>query len=156
MKTLNVWGICAIEAPRSEVLISHVILWIWSFCRQEQIHGWWSPCESRRRNRVSISFFTTSDKSPCTISHWVSAGSTLIPRVFLDVPSMFHVSSSMYQVGGFGRGSASHKDLERLPVDWERGIIFHCKSILHLEILWNHPNDSLFPVIPVFVNGAPV
>ena len=36
MKTLNVWGICAIAAPRSEVLISHVILWIWSFCRKNK------------------------------------------------------------------------------------------------------------------------
>ena len=43
----------------------------------------------------------------------------------------------MYQVADFGRGSASHKDLEQSPVDWERGIIFHFKSILHLEALQN-------------------
>ena len=29
----------------------------------------------------------------------------------------------MYQVAGFGRGSAYHEDLEQLLVDWERGII---------------------------------
>ena len=45
-------------------------------------------------------------------------------------------ASSMYQVAGFfGRGSAHHKNLEQLPVDWERGIIYHRKSIVHLEIL---------------------
>ena len=43
----------------------------------------------------------------------------------------------MFQVADFGRGSASHKDLEQLPVDWERGIIFQCKSILHLEIIFH-------------------
>ena len=47
---------------------------------------------------------------------------------------MYH-ASSMCQFAGNGRGSAYHKDLEQLPVDWERGIIFHCKSILHLGIL---------------------
>ena len=36
----------------------------------------------------------------------------------------------MYQVAGFGRGSALTKDLERLPADWEREIIFHSKSII--------------------------
>ena len=43
----------------------------------------------------------------------------------------------MFQVAENRRGSASHKDLEQLPVDWERGIIFHCKSILHLEIIFH-------------------
>ena len=46
---------------------------------------------------------------------------------------MYH-ASSMFQVAGFGRGSAYHEDLEQLPVD--RGIIFNCKSILHLGIIW--------------------
>ena len=32
-------------------------------------------------------------------------------------------ASSMHQVAGFGRGSACHKELEKLPVDWERVII---------------------------------
>ena len=32
-------------------------------------------------------------------------------------------ANSMYQIADFGRGS-SHKDLERLPLDWDRGIIF--------------------------------
>ena len=35
------------------------------------------------------------------------------------------------------------EDLERLLVDWEREIIFHCKSTLHLEILLNHSCNSL-------------
>ena len=41
-------------------------------------------------------------------------------------------ASSMYQVAGFVRGSAYHEDLEELLVDWERGIIFHCKLIRRL------------------------
>ena len=54
-------------------------------------------------------------------------------------------ANSMYQVANFGRGSAVHQDLEQLPVDWERGIIFHCKLILHLEILKNHSYHLFFP-----------
>ena len=57
----------------------------------------------------------------------------------------------MFQVADFGRGSASHKDLEQLPIDWEREIIFLCKSILHLEIPWHHSYNSLFLAMPVFV-----
>ena len=41
-------------------------------------------------------------------------------------------ANTMYQIADVGRGSASHKDLEQLPVDWDRGVIFHGKSILHL------------------------
>ena len=52
-------------------LISHVILWICSFCWKERIHGRWFPYKSRCWNRLSISFFTSSDKFPCTFSHWV-------------------------------------------------------------------------------------
>ena len=40
---------------------------------------------------------------------------------------LMYQANSMYQVADLGRGSASDKDLERLPADWERGIIFHCK-----------------------------
>ena len=47
-------------------------------------------------------------------------------------------TNSMYQVAGFGRGSTKINDLERLPADWEREIIFHCRSILYLEVLLNH------------------
>ena len=73
--------------------------------------------------------------------------STLIPEEFLDKMSVmnrllhvdcqkrFPVSHSMYQVAGFGRGSTLLEDLEPLPADWEREIIFHCKSALYLEIL---------------------
>ena len=46
-------------------------------------------------------------------------------------------ASSMYQVVDFGRGFAYHKDLEQMPIDLERWIIFHCKSIVHLDILQN-------------------
>ena len=46
-------------------------------------------------------------------------------------------ASSMCQVAGFGRGSAYNEDLEQLLVDWERGIIFHCKLMRHLGILQN-------------------
>ena len=41
---------------------------------------------------------------------------------------------SMYQVAGFGRGSANHEDLEQLPVVWERGIIFHSGLLGRLGI----------------------
>ena len=57
----------------------------------------------------------------------------------------------MNQIADFGRGSAHHKDLERLPVDWERGRIFHCESIVHLEILKSRSYTSFFPAAPVFV-----
>ena len=60
-------------------------------------------------------------------------------------------ASSMYQVAGFGRGSAYHEDLEQLPVDWERGIIFHCRLIRRLGILSNHSFNSFFLANPVFV-----
>ena len=61
-------------------------------------------------------------------------------------------ANSMYQISDFGRGSASHKDLEQVPVDWERGIIstpyrfyilkfsriFHTiHSFLQLLFLWS-------------------
>ena len=39
------------------------------------------PRKSRRWNNLSISFVTSSGKSPCTILYWVSACSTLVPRV---------------------------------------------------------------------------
>ena len=57
--------------------------------------------------------------------------------VQVDCPTRFpmYQASCMYQVAGFGRGSAYHKDSERLLVDWERGIIFHFKLVLHLGIL---------------------
>ena len=60
-------------------------------------------------------------------------------------------ASSMYQVAFFGRGSAYHKDLEQLPVDGERGLLFHCKSIIHLGNLQNRSQGSLDPATPVFV-----
>ena len=69
-----------------------------------------------------------------------------VPKTFPDVPNKF-----MYQDAGFGRGSAYHKDVEQLPVDWERGILFHCKSVLHLEILLNHSRNEFFPATLVFV-----
>ena len=65
-------------------------------------------------------------------------------------------TNSMYQVACFGRGSTWIEDLERLPGDWEREILFHCKSILHLEILSNHFFNSPFLVNPVSVTRAPV
>ena len=51
----------------------------------------------------------------------------------MDCPKRFpmYQASSMYQVAGFGSGSANREDLEPLPVDEERGIIFHCKLIRH-------------------------
>ena len=55
----------------------------------------------------------------------------------------------MYQIAGFGRGSTSIKDLERLPADWEREVLVHCKSIPYLEILLNHSDNSHFLAIPV-------
>ena len=138
MKTLRVWGIYQIEAPRSEVLIDQPRNSVWSFCwKKERIHGWWSPCKSRRWNRLSISFFTSSDKFPCTISHWVSACSTLIPRVKHSLIrsrwridyctwTVKNVSRCTKQIPCFrsqtiGRGSASHKDLEIFPLqaDWD-------------------------------------
>ena len=60
--------------------------------------------------------------------------------------------SSMYQVADFGRGPASDKDLEQLPVDWERGAIFHFKSIVLLEI---SGNVSFFPATHVIEKCTP-
>ena len=65
-------------------------------------------------------------------------------------------TNSMYQVASFGRGSTKIQDLERLVVDWEREIIFHCNSILHLEILRNHSCNSPFLAILVSVKRASV
>ena len=59
-------------------------------------------------------------------------------------------TSSMYEIAGFGR-SSEFEDLERLPADWEREVIFHCKSTLSLEIFLNHSYNSLFLAIPVAV-----
>ena len=71
----------------------------------------------------------------------------------VDCQKRFPVSqtNSMYQVAGFGRGSTLLEDLEPLPADWEREIIFHCKPAQNLEILWNHSNNSFFPAPPVLV-----
>ena len=57
--------------------------------------------------------------------------------VLVDCEKRFpmYQASSMCQVAGVGRGSTYHKDLEQLLVDWERGIIFNCKLILHLGFL---------------------
>ena len=49
--------------------------------RLERIHGRWSLWISRRWNSLSISSFTSSDRFPCTFSHWVFACSLLIPKV---------------------------------------------------------------------------
>ena len=129
------------------LLISHVILWICSYCWKERIPGRRFPCKSRRWKSISISFFTSSDKSPCAISYWVSACSTLIPGVkhssvrcrgWIDWCkwTVKNVSPcTKHQAAGFGRGSANHEDLEQLSVDWERGIIFHWTLIRHLGIL---------------------
>ena len=50
--------------------------------------------------------------------------------------SLVSQTNSMYQIVGFGRDSTLIEDLGRLPAVWEREIIFHCKSILHLGILY--------------------
>ena len=73
--------------------------------------------------------------------------------LLVDCPERFPVSqtNSMYQIAVFGRGSTYIEDLERLPADWEREIIFHCKSIPHLEILSNQSYNSPFLAIPVSV-----
>ena len=62
------------------LLINHVILWIRSFWWKEGISGW-SPCESRRWYRVSISLFTSSYSSSRAWSHQVSICKIKIPRV---------------------------------------------------------------------------
>ena len=59
-------------------------------------------------------------------------------------------ASSMYQIAGSGRGSAYHEDLEQLPVDWERGKIFHCKLIRHLGTPWSRSKGPVFLATPVF------
>ena len=57
----------------------------------------------------------------------------------------------MCHVANLGRGSAFHQDSEQLLVDWELGIIFHCKLILHHENLKDHLYNSIIPATPVFV-----
>ena len=46
--------------------------------------------------------------------------------------------NSVYHGACFGRGPTLIEDLAQLPADWEREIIFHCKSIVYLDILLNH------------------
>ena len=153
------------------LLISHIILW--SFCRKERIHGWQFPWKSRRWYSISILFFTSGDRFPCTLLHGVSTCSTLIQSVknslrrclsWIDHCSWIskHVSpvsqtNFMCQIAGLGRGSRQIENLERLPVDWEREIIFHFKSILHLRTLWTHSYIiHSFLATPVFVKWARV
>ena len=50
---------------------------------------------------------------------WIAKNVSLCPR---QIPCE--------KVGGFGRGSTLLEDLERLPADWERETLFHCKSTL--------------------------
>ena len=151
MKTLKVWGICEIEAPRSEVFVekpcnsvgAHLLL-------EERIHGWGSPCKSRRWNRLSVSFFTSSDRFPCTVSHWVSACSTLIPRVKQSlIRSQWRIDHCTWTVRLVYRctkqtpcfKSQTLVAAQHPTKTWNNcrltgsGIIFHCKLILHLEIL---------------------
>ena len=149
-------------------LISHVILWMWPFCLKDRIHAWWFPCKSRRWNRLSISFSTSSDKFPCTISsQWVSACSTLIPRVkhslkcrwrigyctwtvknVSGVPSKFHVSHRRLW-------SRLGKDLKQLPIDWERGKISTANRFHILKLSRIGHIIQSFQATPVFVNQAP-
>ena len=78
-----------------------------------------------------------------------------LPHVDRQKRFPMYQANSMYQVANSGRGSAYHKDLEQLPVDWERGIIFHCKSMLHLEILLNQSYNSFFLATRVLEKQAP-
>ena len=64
-------------------------------------------------------------------------------------------SNSVYQIAGFGRGSTWIDDLERLLADWERETNFHCKSILHLDILLNHScNSPSTPLLEILLNHS--
>ena len=47
---LKVWGIIKMSSE----IFSPIILWISSFCWKKRIHGWRSPCKSRRWNSISI------------------------------------------------------------------------------------------------------
>ena len=76
--------------------------------------------------------------------------------LLVDCRKRFPVSQTnfMYQIAGFSRGSKKIEDVEKLLVDWERGIILHCKWVLYLGILLNHSYNSFFPATPVSVKWA--
>ena len=57
-----------------------------------------------------------------------------------DFPSSSHSGRSRNR----SPRSPSIEDLDRLLVDWEREIIFHCKSILYLQVLSNHYTNHPF------------
>ena len=70
----------------------------------------------------------------CRLKHFDSESEAFLDKVsmtsrlpHLDCQKRFpmYQPGSMYEVADYGRGSASHKDLEQLPVD--------CKSIFHLQ-----------------------
>ena len=138
MKKLNVWRICQIEEPRSEVVdqpcnnsVGETLL---LERKEERIHGGWFPYKSRRWESISISFFTSSDKFPCTISYWVSAWHFLI----------------RYQKR-IDFCTSTARTFRILCSSWN-----DCHStgnvvILHLGILLNRSNNSYFPATPVFV-----
>ena len=124
-------------------------------------HRWWSSCKTRQWICATDLLFTFRNKSPCSVSHGVTNCSTLIPGVknslikclrWIDyctwvAKESFHLSQtiSMYQIANLGRGSTHLEDLERMLADWEREIIFHCKSPLYLKNCWNPSCNSFFP-----------
>ena len=131
MKTLKVWGICQIEPPRSEVCVDHPCNSVDILLLLERENSW-------LRVSLPISAFPFRSTLPATgvtVQAFFCKVSMTKRSVHVGCQKRFpmYQASSMCKVAGFGCGSAFHQDLEQLPVDWERGIIFHCRLIRHLE-----------------------
>ena len=137
MKTLKEWGICKIQAPRSEVFVDQPRNSEEKFLLLE-IRNSWLMVSLQISALESFLDFVLHFKRQVSLYDDESIMHVDCQKRF----PMYH-ANSMFQVVDFGRGSASHTDLEQLLVYLERGIIFYCKSILNLEIRWHHIIHSL-------------
>ena len=130
-------------------LVSHIILWALFLLERKgswlQISGFGSS--------LFVSFFASSDKFPCVLSHWAFTCSTLIPRVkHTLMRRRWRTDCSTWTVKNISRcamqipciksqtwvAAKHHRNLEKLPVNRARGIIFHCKFMLLIKILSKH------------------
>ena len=138
MTTLNEWEICQTEVPRSEVLFDQPHSSLDTLLLLERENSWLTiflQISALKKVSSFSSLLTTSlPVLRCTGSPNVVAflnGVSMLSRlVQVDYRKRFPVyqASSVFQVAGFGRGSAYHEDLEQRPVDWERGANLHLQA----------------------------
>ena len=153
------------------LLVDHLILWRSYLHRVECVFGWRSLQKSRSKDGVLVLLSTFSYGFPRASSHWDASRNIRVPRIkhsslrcrsrskqtsknvsryFLRIPCV----RSQALIAAHHSSQFSTRILGMTQVDWERGRIFHCEEIRHLENPWNHSYNWDHFAIPVFLPWA--